>query len=112
VILHQLLEKPDPTGVDVNIAIAQGQLCCDLLQNTKEQLTFSDSSSGLKDTIITTQKIELNDYKCTLSDALVKIQQQDQEERKTKFRLLRWRSTALVQSISVAASITIYKLSH
>lgn len=111
-ILQQILHKPKPELIDVNIAIVDGDYCCELLKNTIQQLVLSDSCSQLKDTIIVTQSLQLGEYHTSLSNALLELTKKDQERAKVKCKLHIWRSAALFECSAIAAVITLYKLSH
>ena len=110
--LKELTGKPEPKIIDANLKIAEGILCCDLLLNTKAQLTISDSVSALQDSVITTQKIELDQFKTGLNKALNETKAKDQAFAHEKAKLRRWRGFALLQTVAIATAISIYKLSH
>lgn len=104
-ILQELLDNPKPQLQEINKAIAEGVLCCDLLENIKEQLVIADSTSRLQDTIICTQQIEILNYKICQASGEVKL-------AKTISRLHHWRTAALGQALAITIAVVTYKLTH
>lgn len=110
--LTVLLGSPDPKTKDINLQIVKGLQCCDMLENTKAQLLLSDSVSELKDTLISVQQSENNQYKSVLSTVLTESKAKDQAFTKAKSNLKAWRTATLVESLAIAITIYIYKISH
>lgn len=110
--LKELTGKEQPKANDVNLKLAEGILCADLLTNTKAQLALSDSVSALRDSVIVTEKQELNEFKTLLSNSLKESDAKDQDYNRVKRKLHVWRGFAFIQCAAITSAITIYKLSH
>jgi hypothetical protein len=111
-ILRQLLNKPDPTPVDINTQLADGILCHELLDNSRKVIRKDDSIMV---------KLELeNHYRSVqlalCSDSLTEVSQQSalryQQLEKTKRKLRNWRIVGASQFVAAATGIFLYKLSR
>ena len=110
--LKVILDNPQPKANDVNLKLAEGILCADLLTNTKAQLAIADYVSALQDSVIVTQKLELKEFKTLLSNSLKESSGKDQAFTRVTRKLHLWRGFALIQCAAITSAITIYKLSH
>jgi hypothetical protein len=111
-ILKQLLNKPDPEPIDINTEIAKGQQCCDLLDNSREQLKLCDSASSLKDSINTLHEKDVATLHDLIAERDQKITDQGKTLEKTKKHLKGWRKVAIVEGIAMITAGTIYYLTH
>lgn len=110
--LKELTGKEQPKAIDVNQKLAEGILCADLLTNIKAQLTLADSVSALQDSVIVTEKQELNEFKILILNSLKESKVKDQGYNRVKRKLHVWRGFALIQCAAITSALTIYKLSH
>lgn len=110
--LKELTDIENPKANDVNQKLAEGILCADLLINSKAQLALADSVSALQDSVIVTQKTELNEFKTSLSNSLKESKEKDHGYNRVKRKSHVWRGFALIQCAAITSALIIYKLSH
>lgn len=109
-MLRQLLNKPNPEPVDVNTAIAQGQECCELLDNSKHQLRLCDSAGSRQDLIIKTQETDNKNCREGLLQEEIKTAGLKADLVKEKKHLKGWRKVALTEGVAAILAGAIFYL--
>jgi hypothetical protein len=100
-LLRMLLNKPNPQPIDINQEIVQGQRCCELLDNNREQLKLCDSASVLKDSSITLLTVDINQCKDGLLASQVENAAMKADNAKELKQKKAWRKAALFEGLLI-----------
>jgi len=107
-ILKELINKPNPTPIDINEELVKGARCREILDNSRLQFKACDSVRYLLDssnTILETNRTALNEKVADLSGKLTTSNNSLANQKKKKTR---WMKAALFEGAVITAQIYYY----
>lgn len=106
-ILKELLNKRDPTPVDINTEIVKGEQCCELLDNSREQFKKCDSIRKLQDSSITILAHDDSLLRENITKKDIFVTQLSDKLQAQKKKKVRWIKIAIVEGAIITGRVAL-----
>lgn len=106
-ILKELLNKPNPTPIDINEELVKGARCCEILDNSRLQFKACDSARYLLDSSNTILVHDDSLLRVNITEKDIFVTQLNEKLQAQKKKKVRWVKIAIVEGAIITGRIAL-----